>query len=320
MAVQKGKDIRYYAKQFSALRVDRSRGIAPHKPLLLLAVIELIEQGIIPQNRIFLSPDLIAEFIKYWSQLGTQNHNSDIALPFFHLTSDKFWHLKPNPNFEVVISSHIKVKTIRAIQNAVQYAYLDDELFAFLQNESTRKELVAILIQTWFSDKSHQVEQLFQTNAFEELQSRLLESGGEVYKPDVVEDEATNIVRDAAFRRNIIAVYHYKCAFCRLQIVSTLGQNIVDGAHIKPFSKFYDDRIENGLSLCKNHHWAFDRGWFSVNDNYQVLLSPDLKEESPYAEPLSFFQGKPILLPQKEQFFPSLESLAWHRENVFNGD
>ncbi|MBD2156149.1 HNH endonuclease [Leptolyngbya sp. FACHB-16] len=48
--------------------------------------------------------------------------------------------------------------------------------------------------------------------------------------------------------------------FCRLKIISSDSQNIVDGGHIKPFSQFRDDRFQNGLALCKNHHWACDRG------------------------------------------------------------
>jgi putative restriction endonuclease len=45
------------------LRVDRASGNpAPHKPILLLAVIDLFEQDIIQRNEIYLSPDLTANF------------------------------------------------------------------------------------------------------------------------------------------------------------------------------------------------------------------------------------------------------------------
>ena len=54
-------------------------------------------------------------------------------------------------------------------------------------------------------------------------------------------------MRDAAFRRVVVSVYEYRCALCGLQVLNSLDQNIVDGAHIQPFSQFYDDRIDNGL-------------------------------------------------------------------------
>ncbi len=32
----------------------------------------------------------------------------------------------------------------------------------------------------------------------------------------------------------------------------------LEGAHILAWSKYDLDEVENGLSLCKTHHWAFD--------------------------------------------------------------
>jgi putative restriction endonuclease len=55
------------------------------------------------------------------------------------------------------------------------------------------------------------------------------------------------------------------------------NQNLLDGAHIKPFSMFFDSKIDNGMALCKNHHWAFDLGWFSVDENYKIIVAKDLE-------------------------------------------
>jgi putative restriction endonuclease len=312
------KDLLFYSKKFAKLRVDRVRGIAPHKPILLLSAIALIQQGIITRNRIFLSPELIATFLKYWSFLGSESHRSDIAQPFFHLQSEGFWHLKAKAGFEPVINSKVKIKTLSGLRDAVQYAYFDDELFELITNLSSRNSLIEILVNTWFSDKSSQIEQLFQINSFQEFQDRLRERGGAVYSVDEVEDESKSIVRDAAFRRIVVSAYEYRCAFCELQVLNSLNQHIVDGAHIKPFSQFRDDRFDNGLSLCKNHHWAFDRGWFTVDDDYRIVVSNDLREESPHARTMRDFHGQNIILPAQQSYLPRIEALHWHRENVFN--
>ena len=86
-----------YLRKFAKLRVSRNRkrGVAPHKPILLLSVFELIEQGVIAANKIELSPELISSFLKYWGKVGSDCHNPDVALPFFHLRSEGFWHLHP---------------------------------------------------------------------------------------------------------------------------------------------------------------------------------------------------------------------------------
>src|SRR4028118_179275 len=82
----------FYAGKFGKIRIDRARGSpAPHKPLLLLAVIDLIEQGAILENKIEPSPQLVESFLKYWNLLSIEKPR--IFLPFYHLKSDKFWHL-----------------------------------------------------------------------------------------------------------------------------------------------------------------------------------------------------------------------------------
>lgn len=311
-------DLVLYAKKFSSLRVDRARGIAPHKPILILSVINLFERYLITRNQIYLSPELVVTFLKYWHQLGSNSHNGDIAMPFFHLTGDGFWHLKAKPGYESVLSSKVKLRSVRALREFIQYAYLDDELFRLLRDEIARKSLINIIVESWFPEKKRQVQQLLKIDSFQEFQDRLREQGGAVYKVEDLQDEAKSIVRDAAFRRVVVSVYEYRCAFCGLQVINSLSQNILDGAHIKPFAEFYDDRIDNGISLCKNHHWAFDHGWFTINDDYTVLVSNDLREESLNAKPIKEFQGNYILVPVQEQYRPRLEALHWHRENVFN--
>lgn len=313
------KNLNYYANKFTKLRVDRAHGtIAPHKPILLLSVIELIEQGLLTHNRIPLSAELIAAFLKLWQQLGSTTHNADIGMPFFHLRSDGFWHFKPNSGFEVLLSSPgAKVRSVGALKQSVEYAYLDDDLFKLLQQRVSRNLLINTLLNYWFTDKTQQLQEVLRVNAFAEFQQELLATGGKVYEESVLKDETKTVVRDAAFRKVIISIYEHRCAFCELQILNSLGQNIVDGSHIMPFSQFYDDRIDNGISLCKNHHWAFDKGWFSISDDFAILVKDDLREDAPNSKPMQQFKGDRIHLPDQEQHYPRLDALRWHRQHVF---
>jgi putative restriction endonuclease len=181
-----------------------------------------------------------------------------------------------------------------------------------------RTVLTHVLIEEWFGDHSQDIEPLLQINAFAQLSENLRSQGGKIYQPQELEDEQTVIVRDAAFRKIVVSTYNYRCAFCRLQILDSDGKNIVDGSHIKPFSQFYDDRIDNGLSLCKNHHWAFDRYWFSINDDYTIIVADNLREESPNARPMREFIGASINLPAQQQYYPRLDALTWHREEFLS--
>src|SRR5437899_1484365 len=74
------------------LRVDRTRGIAPHKPLLLLVVIGLVEEGKLAQTRLPLTGELTFRFLAFWTVVADRRtQRPDIRLPFFHLHSDGCW-------------------------------------------------------------------------------------------------------------------------------------------------------------------------------------------------------------------------------------
>jgi putative restriction endonuclease len=306
-------NINFYINKFNNLRVSRSHGIAPNKPILLLSVIEMMGLGLLHNNEIPLSGELIATFLNLWSHLEPIR-KPDIGLPFYHLISDRFWHYKMKSGFESLLTTKVKIRTPHTIRQTVDYAYLDPELWGLLQNPESRSVLTSVLIDSWFANKTQQIEKLLQVNVFGELEKELRSQGGKVYDPAELEDEQISIVRDTAFRKIVVSTYNYRCAFCGVQVLDTVGQNIVDGSHIKPFSQFYDDRINNGISLCKNHHWAFDRFWFTLDDDYTVIVDDKLKEQSPNAKPIREFRGDRIILPSQQQYYPRLDALEWHRQ------
>lgn len=150
----------YYARKFQRLRVDRAHGVAPHKPILLLSVIDLFRIGTISRNEIYLSPELIAAFHRYWSFLGSDQHHPDISRPFFHMRSGKFWHLWANPRFEKLVSSKVKLKTFAEVKQAIKYAYLDEDLFELFQRPLSRSSLITVLAARWFPEKFEEVQKI----------------------------------------------------------------------------------------------------------------------------------------------------------------
>ncbi len=76
--------------------------------------------------------------------------------------------------------------------------------------------------------------------------------------------------------------------------------------------------MDNGISLCKNHHWAFDAGLFCINDDYTIRVCEKFQEESPPgSKPMKGFHGEMLLVPSVENSFPRLEAIQWHREHKF---
>lgn len=158
----------YYANKFQRLRVDRAHGTAPHKPILLLAVIERFDRGEMPENRIDLSPELNQAFLKYWSYLGSADHHPDISRPYFHMKSGKFWHLVMNPGFESILAAKIKLKTFYEVRQAVNYAYVDEDLFDLLQDAPCRESLQAVLVARWFPGRLAEIQEIARTDEFQD--------------------------------------------------------------------------------------------------------------------------------------------------------
>ena len=306
------QDLDYYCKCFANLNVssNKKRGEAQYKPILILSVLELITQGDIVNNHIPVSDELIATFKKYWSILSANSsYQGGLHYPFFHLQSDGFWHLKFKETF-----NGLQAKTTNKLKAAVEYAYLDDKLFNLLQDSFTRQILIDSLVATWFADSQAILSDLLDINqSFELIENPELEN----FDFDIKFTWRKSVIRNSFFRKSVVHAYDYRCAFCKIRIIRNSNQNIVDGAHIKPFANFLDSKIDNGLSLCKNHHWAFDLGWFTIDNNYKILVARDLEDDSPHTRSMKDFHNESISLPSKEQYFPRLEALEWHRQNKF---
>lgn len=163
---EKLKALHYYSRKFQTIRVDRVHGVAPHKPILLLAIIEMIGNQEIHKNEVYLTQFLNQRFLKYWSYLGSEFHNPDISRPYFHMRSGKFWHLMPNPGHEKVISSKVKLKTLAEVKRAINFAYLDEDLFDFLCSKETRNSLLSVLVGWWFPGRLDEIIAISKTQEF----------------------------------------------------------------------------------------------------------------------------------------------------------
>ena len=101
-----------------------------------------------------------------------------------------------------------------------------------------------------------------------------------------------------------------------MHIISGYDIQMVDACHIVPFAVSHNDTISNGISLSPNLHRAFDRGLVSVNSDYKVMVSNSFTEHSTDGS-IKPYAGKLIVLPVQNTYYPSLENLQWHRENIF---
>lgn len=133
-------------------------------------------------------------------------------------------------------------------------------------------------------------------------------------------------LRSRGFRQIVIESYDCKCSLCGLKLPSP--NNLyweVDAAHIVPHRLNGKDEIWNGIAFCKLHHWAFDVGWFSLTNDYKIIISKnyiDLPDSFGKMLEIDFLfnklrTNKPISLPLIKDLNPHVAALEWHRNNIF---
>ncbi len=284
----------------------------------MLAVIDLFGQGSIRSNLIELTLDLGETFTLYWSRVMPPDQRGNIALPFFHLKSDGFWHLVPQPSKEAILAATQKIASVTHLRELVLGAKLDNELFSLLRNEESRNVLRAVLIETYFAPELQRglLEQsTINAEAFA-YSEELLEQVRQ-HRQASASDELKPAARDQGFRRAVVAAYDHRCAMCGIRMLTADGHTVVDAAHIVPWSITHNDSPRNGMALCRLCHWSFDEGMLSVSSRYVVIASPQIIVSRNIPQHVSTLEGLSIVNPIDLLFMPDLDALKWHRQQVF---
>lgn len=310
--------------QLTSLRQGITKyGLAPHKPILLLAVVDGFEQGYLWGKEVPISEELLTSFHDYWKLLVNTPHDANFSLPFFHLSSETsgIWQLRCLPGKTVPVTKSNSIKSYRALRETVECAILSDELAQALQNSVQRNEIKISLLERYFPDKA---SSLYKTPVLysEEVKKDILYDPVENYARKVIlkfeqlnqaEREEELILRSHIFRKAVLEIYDGRCAISGMKLEFGRSVTMVDACHIIPFADAQGDSITNGIALSPTLHRAFDRGLVSVSDDYRVLVHPRLTDYFPEVG-IRQFNGQELHLPQDSRFYPSPEKIQQHRE------
>jgi hypothetical protein len=148
----------------------------------------------------------------------------------------------------------------------------------------------------------------------ESIRENALEDLYQLIPEDQMKEEFifTRHIREGSFRELITFFYEYKCAVTETVINYKELYNL-EAAHIIPDSHRGPSHPKNGLALNRDMHWAFDKGFFTINDDYKVVVHEKVRS----VPLLSSIHGKGLYLPRDERARPSLVSLDYHRKNIF---
>lgn len=134
---------------------NRNGQYAPHKPILLLSIIDLVELGKITSEVVELTPLLCKTFKELWDRHVPHGIQfiPDITKPFFHLSSEPFWHLVPAGGMahlsvaEEQQEEHLPTPqyTLKYMRESYECARMDHSLFLFMRDHDSRVALRNVL-------------------------------------------------------------------------------------------------------------------------------------------------------------------------------
>ena len=292
-------------------RVSKEHGQAPHKPVLLLALLDEIERDSYPDGLITITPDLVVGFRTYWSALVTSPYwSATMHNPYRHLYQEGFWHFVKNGAEVAPLETTPSLKWMAENYDGVR---LSPDLWQLLNDRVALNALRNHILQVYFGKTD--VSEINRQTLNEFLYDEIDRLKAEAVRPFVTRvrerTEETVFLRHTLFPKVIRGIYDEQCAVC--QVAARSGNSVVlDAAHIIPFAESHNDDPRNGIAFCKNHHWGFDRGWFAVSDDYRIQVSPRLENGTGYIT-----ANVVLKLPTAPILHPAPDALAWHRANVF---
>lgn len=269
---------------------------APHKPLMLLVLCDMVEAGELAGPRVPYDLYLTQRFRDYWSFVAARQPNvPDIRQPFYHLHSDGVWQ----PLTAEGLPSGAKATT--------RQCDMDPGLWGLLHDPAFRLELRKLLVARYF-EPGEQVGLCARLSlpVPDTAEIAAISADADAWKA------AQKKGRDGRFKSTVLAGYHYTCALTGYRLM-TEGGALVQAAHIEQHAHSGNDDPRNGLALTPDAHWMFDNGLWTVRpagDHLLVQVKLGAFDES--GERLRAKHGQPLHFHPSASLRPAVEFLRWH--------
>jgi len=164
----------------------------------------------------------------------------------------------------------------------------------------------ATLSFTIAEDMPGSIKQYLNNNSYNKLP--YVADDDTYYKRSYITSTIKQRLHQKSFRERVLEAYSCQCAFCRLRHVELL-----DAAHIIYDSEELGEPIvNNGLSLCKIHHAAFDSNIIGVTPDYKLVVREDILEEIDgpmLRHGIQQLHEQKIILPKSKKLWPDQNRL-----------
>ena len=262
----------------------------------------VVQAGELTSRKLTRTPSLVLRFLSYGSLVADRwPTRLDIRLPLFHLSRQHFWEPMTADGAPATSPESTTVCEIRP------------EFFQFLSDPTFLADARMLLLSRYFKPGERE-------GLLESMGIPAEDRPAANLRMQRVEREALAAAkrkgRSARFAIQVVSRYKFTCALTGFSCITADGAVVVDAAHIEQWSTSQNDELTNGLALCKNAHWMFDEGLWSVAENGTVLVAPGrFKETGPGDLRLATYADRALQFAAGVSLRPSTESLRRHRHH-----
>lgn len=244
----------------------------PYKPFLLLSIVKSIESP----KEFFTEKIVLSDYkiIKKFYDLVTSDYLLFTTLK--NQTSKKLWNLGLN---------RTNISSVFSIMKQGPIKFLESKWFNYCKEDETLK----FNFKVDFSKESMDYFEYLCIKAIKEAVPWFAKFNSQNISNLVdtemmalyTNDEPEELIKNSSrkyqhlFRKQVLD-RDKKCVVCCIE-----NYDVLCACHIKPFKSSknlekYD--LNNGVTMCANHHLLFDRGLFSFDNSWNLIVSKRLTE------------------------------------------
>lgn len=136
------------------MSVNKNKGKkAPHKAILLLTIIDMIEAGEISSPFIQITDSLKDNFKRVWNAnvSSRSGYEPRMSYPFFHLSSSPFWELIKTTSYQ----GQTEYSSMTTLERDYSGAIIDVSMFRLMKDPTACDEIKTLLKSVYLDNRNH---------------------------------------------------------------------------------------------------------------------------------------------------------------------
>ncbi len=162
MAVTDQNWAHWLERLYNLRRDKRGTHERPHKPVLLLAILDLLDRGVIRINAEPFNEELVATFRRWFAVVSSEDDQPTLENPFYFLGGDKFWQVFPTGQSEPLYREGFAggAPSPGQLRKQAAIGRFDEGLWPLLSEPLARHQLREALIARYFPEHRGQLAAL----------------------------------------------------------------------------------------------------------------------------------------------------------------